>query len=76
MGPQSGEADLEARLHEIAPDAFAPDPTLYDHPVIAGEPWIYREWALSAKIAAIAGRDALDQAEVERLERPWRTLLG
>lgn len=67
---------LEKRLLEIAPDAFAPDPTLYDHPVIAGEPWIYLEWALGGKITAIAGRDLLDPVEVERREHPWRALFG
>lgn len=67
---------LEKRLLEIAPDAFVPDPTLHDLPVIAGEPWIYLEWALGGKVMAIAGRDLLDPVEVERRERPWRVLFG
>jgi hypothetical protein len=67
---------LYARLHEIAPDAFAPDLTLHDMPVIAGEPWIYLEWALGGKILAIAGHGSLAEAEVERMERPWRVIFG
>jgi len=45
-------------------------------PVIAGEPWIYLEWALGARVAAIAGQGVLGETEVERLERPWRTIFG
>jgi hypothetical protein len=67
---------LEERLQEIAPDAFAPDPALHDMPVIAREPWIYLEWALGAKVAAIAGQGVLGETEVERLERPWRAIFG
>ena len=67
---------LEERLQEIAPEAFAPDPTLHDMPVIAGEPWIYLEWALGGKISAIAGRDVFGGAEVERREHAWRCLFG
>jgi hypothetical protein len=65
---------LEERLHEIAPEAFAPDPALHGMLVISGEPWIYLEWALGAKVAAIAGHGVLGETEVERLERPWRTI--
>ncbi len=65
---------FEERLREIAPEACAPDPTLNDTPVIAGEPWIYQEWALGGKISAIAGRDvAIPNVPAQRATRDRTT---